>query len=92
MAFVRSLHGQCVALLTLPQRSFANFDAPELVHQRDDPSGTEQRENQRTRRDVPGVVTPALERGALVAGNRNHQRKIANIREADEARLVIHRM
>src|ERR1700687_933634 len=92
VALVRALHRQCVALLALPERAFAHFDAPELVYQRDSRSGAEQRENQRTRRDVPGVVTPALEGGALVATYRNHQRKIANIRDADEAGLLIHRV
>src|SRR6202163_1719560 len=65
VALVRALHRQRVALLALPQRSFANFDAPKLIYQRDDRGGTEQREDQRPCRDVPGVVTPALERGAL---------------------------
>ena len=92
MAFVRAFHRQRVALLALPQRSFANFDAPELVHQRDDRSGTEKHENQRPHHYVPGIVTPAFQRGVLVATYRDHQRKIANIRDADEARLVIHRV
>ncbi len=90
VALVRALHRQGVALLALPQRAFAHFDAPDLVHQRDDRGGTEQRENQRAHGDVPALVTPALERGALVARNRDHQREAANMRDADETRLVIH--
>ena len=90
MALVRAFHRQRVALLALAQRSFADFDAPELVHQRHDRSGAEQHENQRPRRDVPGLVAPVLERGVLVARNRDHQRELANMRDADETRLLIH--
>ena len=82
--------GQRVALLALAQRSFAHFDAPELVNQRHDRGGTEQHEHQRARGDVPGLVAPVPKRGALVAGNDDHQRELPNMRHADETRLLIH--
>jgi hypothetical protein len=86
---VRALHRECVALLALAQRSLAKLDSPDLVHQRGDRGGTEQHENQRTRRSGVGDFAPALECDAFLARHRHHQGKLRNVRHAHEPWLLI---
>src|SRR5450432_3062413 len=67
VAFVRTLHREGVALLALTQRSLTKLDSPDLVQQRGNRDGTEQRENQSARGAVVRDVAPALECDAFFA-------------------------